>query len=83
MAGRGKSSTNEVVSPEVRALQQIARVLALSAMKGLSNQKDQARFLKGVGYGVQEIADVLGIRARQVSLALYSAKKSKRQKKTK
>ena len=43
------------------------------AMKGL-NQKDQILFLKGAGYEVQEIADVVRTTSHQVSVTLHDAR---------
>jgi DNA-directed RNA polymerase specialized sigma24 family protein len=69
------------VSPEVRALERIGRLLAVIATKGL-NAKDQIVLLDAAGYSVQEIADIARTTANHVSVALFLARKERESRRT-
>jgi DNA-directed RNA polymerase specialized sigma24 family protein len=82
--GKRKSSRSAAappVSPEVRALERIGRLLAVIATKGL-NLKDQVVLLDAAGYEVQEIADIAGATANNVRVALFRARKERQIRRT-
>jgi len=77
VAARSRGVAILPASSEVRAFDRIGRLLAKLATKGL-NQKDQILFLKGAGFDVQEVAEIVGTTSHQVSVALHAAKKRPR-----
>jgi hypothetical protein len=71
--------------PIVLELRRIAKILAMSAIKG-SRREEQIGFLNSVTYTPAEIGEMLGIAANAVSVTLYQSKnkgrgRSKRAKK--
>lgn len=71
-----KANERSVPLTEARALDRIGRLLGLIATKDMP-QKDQITLLRGTGFEVQEIADMLGTTANNVSVTLYKKKKQK------
>jgi hypothetical protein len=77
VAARNRSGTSIPIPSEVRALDRIGRLLAMLATKGLS-QKDQILLLKGAGFEVQEIADIVSTTPHGVSVALHIKQQRRR-----
>jgi len=64
------------------AQEKIARLLGILATKDL-DRTGQVTLLRGVGFGVDEIAEMLGISANNVRVASHFGRKRKSRKKRK
>ena len=58
------------------ALEKIAKLLALVALKG-EKQRDQIATLSAIGYEPREMADILGTTRNTVSVALSNMRKAR------
>jgi hypothetical protein len=66
-AGRGVSAENK-----------IARLLGLLLVKDIKKKTDQVPLLRSAGFGVSEVADMLGMTEKHVTVAHVQGRKKKK-----
>ena len=79
MAGRRRNInvlSTEMSRTNVPNLDRITRLLALLVVKGES-QGEKVRLLSGAGFANTEIAEMLGLTANAVNVALHRARSKK------
>lgn len=78
MAGRTRKVEQETNSPGASGehLEKLTRLIALLVVKGES-QSEKIKALSGAGFSNSEIADLLGISANAVNVAMHRLRKRK------
>jgi DNA-directed RNA polymerase specialized sigma24 family protein len=70
----GRTKRNNTPADATAAHEKIARLLGIIATKGLDRNR-QVMLLRGVGFAVEEIAEMLGISANNVRVASHYGRK--------
>ena len=74
-----KAKRNRPPADGVAAQEKIARLLGVIATKDL-DRTHQVTLLRGVGFGVEEIAEMLGVSMNNVRVASHYGRKKKSKK---
>ena len=80
MAAKGKSSKhrkNGTPIEPVSAHEKIARLLALVATKDIEQIGERVALLRAVGFGVAEVASILGMTEGHVRVAAHHGRKKR------
>ena len=77
MARKRKPAAESTHSLRIPADEKIARLLAMLLVRDIKKKTDQVPLLRTVGFGVSEVADMLGMTENHVKVADHRAKKRK------
>lgn len=77
MARKRKPAADSTQRHRIPADEKIARLLAILLVKDIKKKTDQVPLLRMVGFGVSEVADMLGMTENHVKVADHRAKKRK------
>lgn len=76
-----KARKNGKTTEPVSADEKIARLLGVLATKDIEQLPDRVTLLRGVGFGVPEVASMLGMTENHVRVATHHGRKKHRGKK--
>jgi DNA-directed RNA polymerase specialized sigma24 family protein len=75
---RRKSVAEDEKIGEVSASEKIARLLGILLVKDLKKRTDQVPLLRSAGFGVSEVADMLGIDENHVRVADHHGRRKRK-----
>ena len=76
-----KAQKDRTPTVPAAAEEKIARLLAVLATKDIEQASERVTLLRGVGFGVSEVASILGMTENHVRVAAHEGRKKHQRKK--